>query len=111
MPPERLSALDASFLTVEGPSAHMHVGWGATFAPPADAPRPDYDTLFEHIAGRLGRAPRYRQRLAPDPLALNAPLGVDDETSDPAEHIPRSAAEALPQPAAAVLSEPLRRDR
>src|SRR5215211_6502148 len=111
MPPERLSALDASFLTVEGPSAHMHVGWAATFAPPADGPRPDFDTLFEHIAGRLNRAPRYRQRLAPDPLGLNAPLWVDDEDFDPAEHIHRSAAEDLAQLADAVLSEPLRRDR
>src|SRR3954468_19595065 len=111
MPPQRLSALDASFLAVEGPSAHMHVGWAATFAPPADGPRPDYETLFEHIAGRLGRAPRYRQRLAPDPLGLSAPLWVDDEDFDPAEHIHRSAAEDLPQLADAVLSEPLRRDR
>src|SRR5215211_9450275 len=109
MPPERLSALDASFLAVEGPSAHMHVGWAATFEPPAD--RPDFDTLFEHIAGRLGRAPRYRQRLAPDPLGLNAPLWIDAEDFDPAEHIHRSAAEDLPQLADAVMSEPLRRDR
>src|SRR3954453_3066007 len=109
MPPERLSALDASFLAVEGPSAHMHVGWAATFEPPVD--RPDFDTLFEHIAGRLGRAPRYRQRLAPDPLGLNAPLWTDAEDFDPAEHIHRSAAEDLPQLADAVLSEPLRRDR
>src|SRR5215211_400168 len=111
MPPERLSALDASFLAVEGPSAHTHVGWAATFAPPVDGPRPDFDTLFEHIAGRLGRAPRYRQRLAPDPLGLNAPLWIDAEDFDPAEHIHRSAAEDLPQLADAVLSEPLRRDR
>src|SRR4051794_29867786 len=109
MPPERLSALDASFLAVEGPSAHMHVGWAATFEPPAD--RPDFDTPFEHIPGRLGRAPRYRQRLAPDPLGLNAPLWIDAEDFDPAEHIHRSAAEDLPQLADAVLSEPLRRDR
>jgi WS/DGAT/MGAT family acyltransferase len=111
MPPERLSALDASFLAVEGPSAHMHVGWAATFAPPADGPRPDFETLFEHIAGRLGRAPRFRQRIAPDALGLHAPLWVDAEDFDPAEHIHRSAAEDLPQLADAVLSEPLRRDR
>jgi len=111
MPPERLSALDASFLAVEGPSAHMHVGWAATFAPPVDRPRPEFETLFAHIASRLDRAPRYRQRLAPDPLGLNAPLWVDDEDFDPAEHIHRSAAEDLPQLADAVLSEPLRRDR
>src|SRR3954463_14683439 len=109
MPPERLSALDASFLAVEGPSAHMHVGWAATFEPPAD--RPDYDTLFEHIAGRLGRAPRYRQRLAPDPLGLNAPLWVDGEDSVPAGPTHRPAADARPRPADAVPSQPLRRDR
>jgi diacylglycerol O-acyltransferase / wax synthase len=111
MPPERLSALDASFLAVESPSAHMHVGWAATFAPPVDGPRPDFDTLFAHIAGRLGRAPRFRQRIAPDPLGLHAPLWIDAEDFDPAEHIHRSAAEDLVQLADAVLSEPLPRDR
>jgi diacylglycerol O-acyltransferase / wax synthase len=111
MPPERLSALDASFLAVETPSAHMHVGWAATFAPPPDRPRPGYEALFAHIAGRLGRAPRYRQRLAPDALGLNAPLWIDDEAFDPARHIHRSAAEHLSDLADAVLSEPLPRDR
>ena len=111
MPPERLSALDASFLAVEGPSAHMHVGWAATFTPPVDGPRPDFDDLFDHIAGRLGRAPRFRQRIAPDALGLNAPLWIDAEGFDPAQHIHRSAAEDLSQLADAVLSEPLRRDR
>ena len=111
MPPERLSALDASFLAVEGPSAHMHVGWAATFEPPEDGPRPNFEDLFAHIAGRLGRAPRFRQRIAPDALGLNAPLWIDAEDFDPAEHIHRSAAEDLPQLADAVLSEPLRRDR
>ena len=30
----RLSALDASFLAVETPTAHMHVGWAAVFEAP-----------------------------------------------------------------------------
>jgi len=111
MPPQRLSALDASFLAVEGPSAHMHVGWAATFEPPEHGPHPHFDDLFAHIAGRLARAPRFRQRIAPDALGLNAPLWIDAEDFDPAEHIHRSAAEDLPQLADAVLSEPLRRDR
>ena len=111
MPTERLSALDASFLAVESPSAHMHVGWAATFAPPLDRPRPSFEAMFDHIAGRLNRAPRYRQRLAPDALGLNAPLWIDAEDFDPAEHIHRSAAEHLEELADAVLSEPLRRDR
>jgi hypothetical protein len=29
--PERLSAIDCSFLRVETPNAHMHVAWSATF--------------------------------------------------------------------------------
>ena len=33
----RLSPLDASFLAVETPTAHMHVGWAAIFEPPAGA--------------------------------------------------------------------------
>jgi hypothetical protein len=35
MTAQRLSPLDASFLAVEGPTAHMHVGWEALFAAPA----------------------------------------------------------------------------
>jgi WS/DGAT/MGAT family acyltransferase len=108
---QRLSALDASFLAVESPSAHMHVGWAATFAAPEHGHRPGFGELFAHIAGRLGRAPRYRQRVAPDALGLHAPLWVDAEDFDPAEHIHDSAAERLEDLADAVLSEPLRRDR
>ncbi len=111
MAAERLSALDASFLTLEGPNAHMHVGWMATFAPPEHGPRPDFDALFSHVSGRLHRAPRFRQRLAPDALGLHSPLWVDDEGFDPAEHIHRSAAEDIRQLADAVMSEPLDRDR
>jgi len=111
MPSERLSALDASFLAVEGPTAHMHVGWAATFAPRANAHRPSFETLFRHIAGRLDRAPRFRQRIAPDALGLNAPLWVDAEDFEPADHIHRSAADRLEDLADAVLSEPLPRDR
>jgi hypothetical protein len=55
---ERLSALDASFLAVERPAAPMHVGWVAAFDAPERGPRPGFGELFEHIAGRLGRAPR-----------------------------------------------------
>ena len=60
----RLSPLDASFLDIESPTAHMHVGWAAAFAPPEGSKAPEFGRLREHIAGRLSRAPRYRQRLA-----------------------------------------------
>ena len=104
MPPQRLSALDASFLAVESPSAHMHVGWAATFAAPEHGPRPGFGELFAHIAARLGRAPRYRQRIAPDALGLNAPLWIDAEDFDPAQHIHQSAADDLEEGLTAAAS-------
>src|SRR5256885_1196726 len=70
MPNLRLSPLDASFLEVESATAHMHVGWAATFSPPEDAPRPSFEELRDHIGARLGRAPRYRQRRVPGRLEL-----------------------------------------
>ena len=61
MSAERLSALDASFLAVESPTAPMHVGWVSSFDAPEHGPRPSFPALFDHLAGRLARAPRYRR--------------------------------------------------
>jgi len=108
---ERLSALDASFLAVESPAAPMHVGWVALLDPPETGPRPGFAELFEHIAGRLGRAPRYRQRLAGVPLAVHDPVWVDDAAFDPGAHLRRGTRQDLDALVDAVLSSPLRRDR
>lgn len=107
----RLTALDASFLTTESDSAHMHVGWAAVFAPPEDAPPPSFAELRDHIAARLGRAPRYRQRLAPDPLSLEAPAWIDDADFDITRHVRRQRAEDLDEVADTVMSTPLDRER
>jgi WS/DGAT/MGAT family acyltransferase len=87
MAPPRLSALDASFLAAETPTAHMHVGWAATFDPPRDRPVPGFDELRDHVAARLCRAPRYRQRLASVPFDVHDPLWVDDEAFDINHHV------------------------
>jgi len=108
---ERLSPLDASFLDVEGPSAHMHVGWAAEFLPPAERPRPTYSELRPHIESRLGRAPRYRQRLESVPLALDDPVWVDDPAFDADRHVHRAPHRDLMSLADAVFSEPLDLDR
>ena len=107
----RLSALDASFLEIESPTAHMHVGWVATFLPPADGHRPTFAQLRDHIADRLCRAPRYRQRLADVPFGLGPPAWVDDDRFDIDNHVLHSPSRDLAQAADAVFSIPLDRDR
>lgn len=110
-PRERLSALDAAFLSLEAPHAPMHVGWAAQFAPPPDRPRPSFEAIRSHIAGRLGRAPRYRQRLAEVPLDLGDPVWVDDAEFDIADHVLRAGHGDFQRLADEVMSAPLEHDR
>jgi diacylglycerol O-acyltransferase len=106
----RLSALDASFLAVETPTAHMHVGWVALFSMPEDGRPPCFSVLRDHIGTRIGRAPRYRQKLASVPLGLHAPEWVDDADFSVDRHVYWA-----PGPLSCVVDEvmsmPLRRDR
>jgi diacylglycerol O-acyltransferase len=106
----RLSALDASFLAVETPTAHMHVGWSAVFSAPAAGRLPSFAQLRDHIELRLRRAPRYRQKLASVPFGFRAPEWIDDPGFCVDRHVYRA-----PGPLAdlvdEVMSMPLRRDR
>ena len=111
MAPTRLSALDASFLSVETASAHMHVGWAAAFDPPEDRPAPSFEQLRDHIGRRLHRAPRYRQRLAEVPLGLARPVWVDDDRFDLTRHVRPAGPANLAELAGSVLSTPLGRER
>lgn len=106
----RLSALDDSFLAVESATAHMHVGWAATFRPPEGEPRPSFAELRDHIESRLSRAPRYRQRIARVPLGLNAPIWVDDPDFDVNRHVTASSAGRLEDLADSCMSQQLPRD-
>jgi diacylglycerol O-acyltransferase len=106
----RLSALDASFLAVETATAHMHVGWVAVFSAPADGGLPSFRELRDHIAQRLGRAPRYRQKLASVPLGLHAPEWTDDRAFSVERHVYRAPG-PLEDLVEEVMSIPLRRDR
>jgi diacylglycerol O-acyltransferase len=110
MSAERLSALDAVFLAVERPVAPMHVGWVALFDPPEEGRRPSAREIVAHLAARLDRAPRYRQRLAGVPFGLHEPEWVDDPAFDVRAHlhVGRGPLDAL---ADRVLSTPLDRER
>ena len=109
--PRRLSPLDASFLAVESDTAPMHVGWAAVFSPSVDDERPTFEQLRDHIAARMGRAPRYRQRLAHVPLGLQPPVWVDDEHFAVERHVRRDTSHDLAALAGAVMSEALPADR
>jgi diacylglycerol O-acyltransferase / wax synthase len=78
---ERLSAQDATFLDLEGPTSPQHVA--ATLVLRTGSLRTraggvDIDRIRAHVASRLHLIPRYRQRLAYVPLE-NHPVWVDDQ--------------------------------
>src|ERR1044072_4884263 len=58
-----LTAVDASFLTNETSSSHMHIGGILIF----EGPPPPYVDLVEHVRGGPDQAPRFRQRLGRPP--------------------------------------------
>ncbi len=108
----RLSALDAAFLSLESEHAPMHVGWAAQFDPPAGGLRPpSLEQIRAHIASRLGRAPRYRQRLAHVPLGLGDPVWIDDGSFDICDHVLRAGHNDFERLVDEVLSAPLRHGR
>ncbi|HEU0317933.1 MAG TPA: wax ester/triacylglycerol synthase family O-acyltransferase [Solirubrobacteraceae bacterium] len=103
----RLSALDAAFLALESSSAPMHVGWAAIFAPRPGGSRPAFEEVRAHIASRLGRAPRYRQKLVDVPLGLGDPVWVDDLDFDVANHVRQAGPGDFGRLVDAVMSTPL----
>ncbi|HWF57361.1 MAG TPA: wax ester/triacylglycerol synthase family O-acyltransferase [Candidatus Dormibacteraeota bacterium] len=92
----KLTPLDASFLHLETPRTHMHIGGVAIFeASPLGTGRALYDGLARAIAPRLDLMPRYRQKLAFVPLSLDTPVWVDDPDFEMSNHLIRAA---LPKP-------------
>ena len=110
---DRLTAVDASFLTKESSSSHMHVGAILIF----EGPPPLYVDLVEHIRGRLNQVPRFRQRIVVPPLEAGRPLWADDVNFNLTYHIRHTG---LPEPggedklrqlAARVFSQQLDRSK
>jgi diacylglycerol O-acyltransferase len=88
---DRLTSVDASFLTNEKANAHMHVGAILIF----EGPPPKYVDLVEHVRGRLSQVPRFRQKLVVPPLEAGRPLWADDVNFNLGYHIRHTA---LPEP-------------
>ncbi len=88
---DRLTAVDASFLTNESSSSHMHIGAILIF----EGPPPKYNDLVEHVRKRLPLVPRFRQKLVVPPLEAGRPLWADDVNFNLTYHIRHTA---LPEP-------------
>jgi len=69
--------------------------------------RPGFDAIRAHIESRLGRAPRYRQRLLEVPFGLAEPLWTDDEGFDITHHVRRAWTNDLGELVDGVMSTPL----
>jgi diacylglycerol O-acyltransferase / wax synthase len=88
---ERLSSIDASFLTQETSASHMHVGAILIF----EGPPPSYEDLLEHVNSRLHLVPRFRQKLTFPPIQMGRPFWIDDPNFNLEYHVRHSA---LPAP-------------
>jgi diacylglycerol O-acyltransferase / wax synthase len=88
---QRLSSQDASFLHLEDPVSHMHIGVVGIL----EGPPPDYEALAERVRANLPRILRYRQRVHFVPFALGRPVWVDDPHFNLGYHLRRTA---LPSP-------------
>lgn len=91
--PDRLSALDASFLYLEDVTTPMHVGGVSVFRNPKTGF--DYDRLVHLIEQRISLVPHYRQKVVQVPGRLARPVWADDADFDITYHVRRSA---LPRP-------------
>jgi diacylglycerol O-acyltransferase len=108
-----MSPMDASFLHIEGPMTPMHIGGVSIF----EGPAPPFERLEEMVSRKLGRVPRYRQKVRFIPFELGRPVWVDDPHFNLPYHLRHSA---LPKPgsdeqlratAARIFAQRLDRDK
>jgi WS/DGAT/MGAT family acyltransferase len=95
---QRLTGLDAAFLALETPSAHMHV-MGVAVVDPSTVPDAQYGSFHERVRAllevRLALVPPLRRRLVDVPFGLNVPAWIEDPDFDLDYHLRRAA---LPAP-------------
>jgi len=113
----RLSGLDASFLYLETPRAHMHVGMIAIIEADQGGGGYSFERLQELVASRIHLVPPFRRRLLRVPFDLHHPVWIEDPDFDIIHHVRRVSVAApggrreLASLAGRILSTPLDRSR
>jgi WS/DGAT/MGAT family acyltransferase len=106
-PVQRLTGLDAAFLSLETPSNHMHV-MAVAVLDPSDTPGGfDATTLKRVVESRLDRLAPFRRRMVNVPFGLHHPLWVEDPAFDIDYHVRQVAVTSPggPQELAALTGE------
>lgn len=120
MSEDRLSAIEAGYVSLERDGLPLHIGALGTFeAGPLLDPsgRLRLEEIRGQVAARLELVPRLRQRIAPTPLGVARPVWVDDPDFDIADHVdavrlpPGAGDEDLRLLAEELLGQPLPPDR
>ncbi|MBW3667611.1 MAG: wax ester/triacylglycerol synthase family O-acyltransferase [Actinobacteria bacterium] len=92
---QRLSGLDATFLYLETPNNHMHVGLTAVFDPSTVPGGYAFEKVRELVRRRLPLLKPFRRRLVEVPFQIHHPLWIEDPDFDLDYHVRRAA---LPSP-------------
>ena len=93
-PVERLTGLDAAFLSLETPSNHMHLILVAVLDPTGGGGRVHRATLKRLIERAHRPLPPFRRRRRPVPFGLHHPLWIEDPGFDLDFHVRQVAVPA-----------------
>jgi len=113
----RLSGMDAAFLYLETPTAHMNIHSIMIIDPQTMPGGYSFAKIKEFVGARLPRLREFRQSLAPVPLNLHHPVWFDDPAFDIDYHVRRTAVpapggpEELADLTSDIASRPLDRSR
>ncbi len=114
---ERLTGMDATFLYVETPAAHMHVAMVGIYDVSTMPDGYSFDVFKQYIEDRLHIVAPFRRRLVEVPFQFHHPVWIEDPEFDLDHHVRRVTAPApggrreLAEIAAGIASVPLDRSR
>jgi diacylglycerol O-acyltransferase / wax synthase len=86
---ERLSGLDAGFLYMETPTAHMHTLKIAVIDPADSTPPYSFQAVKDVLASRIHLLPPFRRRIVEVPFRLHHPVWIEDPDFDIDYHVRR----------------------